>query len=43
LPHAGEPVAANMSGTHKSPRKSRMAMLLAVPTTLNIPNAPLPS
>ena len=28
-----------MSGTHRSPRKSRTAMLLAVPTTLNVPNA----
>ena len=43
LPHAGEPVAANRFGTQFSLRSSRMAMLLAVPTTLNTAKAPSPS
>ena len=43
MPHTGEPVAAKMFGTQLSPRLSRMATLLAVPTTLNTAKAFEPS
>src|SRR5262245_53466303 len=42
-PQAGEPVAANMLGTHSRLSWSRIARLPAVPTTLNAPNALDPS